>query len=350
VQLQFHPASRRGSVRTVSLAEAGELVVIGGVAALAVLVVSLWITVPVVVARLAREEQAARVRIESVRVTADVDRVRREAATIRRRARAQADLLNRIAFLYGVAPAAWPRVLAPEHRILADDSPERVADRLPDFLRALENGRTVIARREAEDPSVARDVPAILPLADMFFEPSAYFGPRRSSWTNEDEFLSGIEIAARPGAVVVAPGDGVVAFAGTVRRNLRALWQLGNVVVVSHGRAGATVFGHLGRIDVRRGQKVSRGSTLGTVGSSGWAVSPQLYYEYRRSDGAALRPTDPLFAVLDLSLERRPYSLEGMEATWAPGPLDPLPGIEVGAEQAAASGAPGPRRARRRRL
>jgi len=96
--------------------------------------------------------------------------------------------------------------------------------------------------------------------------------------------------------------------------------------------SAATVFGHLARIDVRRGQKVVRGARLGTVGVSGWALSPQLHYEYWRNDGERLRPTDPLFAVLDLPLERKPYSLERMAASWAPGPLDSLPGIDVRAK------------------
>ena len=181
------------------------------------------------------------------------------------------------------------------------------------------------------------------------FEPSAYFGPRRSPWTSEEEFLPGVEIAAPAGSAVVVPGEGLVVFAGNVRRGLPgALWQLGNIVVIYHGARAATLFGHLARIDVRAGQRVVRGARLGTVGTSGWAVSPQLHYEYWRPDGTTLRPTDPFFTVLDVALERRPYSLEQMEATWAPGPLDPLPGIGIRAEDATAGRKPPSRRIRRR--
>jgi murein DD-endopeptidase MepM/ murein hydrolase activator NlpD len=101
---------------------------------------------------------------------------------------------------------------------------------------------------------------------------------------------------------------------------------LGNLIVLSHGASGATVFGYLSEIDVRRGQRVARGQRLGAVGATGWAISPRLHYEYWRPAEGGLRPTDPLFAVLDHRLGRKPLSLDQMLATSAPGPLDPLPG------------------------
>ncbi len=104
-------------------------------------------------------------------------------------------------------------------------------------------------------------------------------------------------------------------------------WRLGNLIVLSHGGGGATVLGHLSRIDVRRGQRVKRGQKIGVVGSTGWTISPQLHYEFWRPESGRLRPTDPFFAALDRRLGRIPVSLEQMEATSAPGPLDPLPGF-----------------------
>jgi hypothetical protein len=56
-------------------------------------------------------------------------------------------------------------------------------------------------------------------------------------------------------------------------------------------------------------------------------MSPQLHYEFWRSDGASLRPTDPLFAILDRRIEPRPVSLGRMLGTSAPGPIEPLPGL-----------------------
>jgi murein DD-endopeptidase MepM/ murein hydrolase activator NlpD len=351
MQLQFHPASGRAMVRKISIGPAGERWLVVAAAASALLTVSLWFTVPGVALQAARRDRRATAGEDSRRAAAAAASAEREADDLKERARDAADRLNRIAFLYRVPVSAWPRALAPESRVLGTGPADSTVASLPGFLRALENGRAVLEAREREDPAAARELPAILPLEDALFEPSAYFGPRRSSWTGSDEFLAGVEIAAPRGTAVVAPADGTVAFAGTVRpREGATLWQLGSVVVLTHGERGATVFGHLGKIDVARGAKVKRGARLGAVGSSGWALSPQLHYEYWRSDGTSLRPTDPLFGILDHSLERKPYSLEQMEATWAPGPLEPLPGIDVSAESVAA-GRPSPvRRVHKRRL
>ena len=69
-------------------------------------------------------------------------------------------------------------------------------------------------------------------------------------------------------------GDGVVQFAG---------WQngFGKVVHVQHGRDKTTVYAHLSRIDVRRGQRVDQGHRIGAVGATGWATGPHLHFEFR---------------------------------------------------------------------
>jgi murein DD-endopeptidase MepM/ murein hydrolase activator NlpD len=63
------------------------------------------------------------------------------------------------------------------------------------------------------------------------------------------------------------------------------------------------------------------------VGSTGWAVSPGLHYEYWRGAEGRLAPTDPQFAILDRRMGRREASLEKMLATSAAGPLEPPPGL-----------------------
>ena len=55
----------------------------------------------------------------------------------------------------------------------------------------------------------------------------------------------------------------------------------GNVVIVDHGKGNQTVYAHLSRIDVRKGEKISQSQNVGAVGSTGWSTGPHLHFEFR---------------------------------------------------------------------
>lgn len=86
----------------------------------------------------------------------------------------------------------------------------------------------------------------------------------------------GVDYGAPTGTPVRATGSGVVAFAG--RQN-----GYGNVVILRHGGAYSTLYGHLSRFakGVTTGSRVSQGDTVGYVGQTGWATGPHLHYEFR---------------------------------------------------------------------
>jgi murein DD-endopeptidase MepM/ murein hydrolase activator NlpD len=84
----------------------------------------------------------------------------------------------------------------------------------------------------------------------------------------------GTDFAAPTGTPVRTVGNGVVAFAGVQN-------GYGNVVFVQHDKAHVTVYAHLSRIDVRKGQGVEQGQTIGAVGATGWATGPHLHFEFR---------------------------------------------------------------------
>jgi murein DD-endopeptidase MepM/ murein hydrolase activator NlpD len=69
-------------------------------------------------------------------------------------------------------------------------------------------------------------------------------------------------------------GDGVVDFAGVQN-------GFGNVVIVKHRSNHTTLYAHLSRIDVRKGQAISQSDKVGAVGSTGWATGPHLHFEFR---------------------------------------------------------------------
>lgn len=92
----------------------------------------------------------------------------------------------------------------------------------------------------------------------------------------------GVDFAAPAGTPVRASGDGVVTAAG---------WMggFGNTVELRHPNGYETLYGHLSRIAVRRGQRLAQGQVLGTVGSTGLATGPHLDYRVRRN-GAYVNP------------------------------------------------------------
>jgi murein DD-endopeptidase MepM/ murein hydrolase activator NlpD len=354
MEFQFHPASARATVRTLPLSDAGQWALVGAAGVVALLATSLWFTVPRVLRSRLGQDGSQRVAAEIAAQRAEREQLVSRSLLLRRKALDTGDLLNRVAFLYDVPPSGWPRVLNPERPALASDDPDQIVAGVSLYLRGMERGRDLLESAERNDPELARRTPAIFPFEGTTFEPSAFFGPRISPWTGAEEFFPGVDLSAPAASPVVAAGGGTVVFTGAVRRSATGwLWRLGSIVVVSHGAQGATIYGHLGRIEVRRGQQVSRRQRLGIVGSTGWAISSQLHYEYWRRSGAGFRPTDPMFAGLDRRGTQPPRSLEQMLAASVPGTLDPLPGLEISAEKVGAperpAGGSSGRSGRRRR-
>ncbi len=84
----------------------------------------------------------------------------------------------------------------------------------------------------------------------------------------------GVDYGAPIGTAVRSVGDGVVEFAGVQN-------GYGNVIFLKHRNNHTTVYAHLSRINVRKGQTVSQGQTIGAVGATGWATGPHLHFEFR---------------------------------------------------------------------
>jgi len=92
----------------------------------------------------------------------------------------------------------------------------------------------------------------------------------------------GIDLAAPAGTPVTATADGRVGFAGQSG-------DYGRMVVIDHGNGWQTVYAHLKRIQVAKGERVRAGAVIGTVGKSGNATGTHLHYEVRRNG----QPVDP---------------------------------------------------------
>lgn len=96
------------------------------------------------------------------------------------------------------------------------------------------------------------------------------FHPILGVWRKHE----GVDYAAPTGTPVRSVGDGVVDFAGVQN-------GYGNVIILQHRNNYKTVYAHLSRIQVRKGENVSQGQSIGAVGATGWATGPHLHFEYR---------------------------------------------------------------------
>lgn len=111
----------------------------------------------------------------------------------------------------------------------------------------------------------------------------AEFGPLPGKGQHND----GINIAAPRGTPVRAAENGVVAYVGN------ELKGFGNLLLIKHADGWMTAYAHADQLMVRKGDRVTRGQQIATVGSSGNVTSPQLHFEMRKS-GEAVNPTEHL--------------------------------------------------------
>jgi murein DD-endopeptidase MepM/ murein hydrolase activator NlpD len=98
------------------------------------------------------------------------------------------------------------------------------------------------------------------------------FGHRTSPFTGLRQRHQGVDIANRTGIPVIATADGLVV---TIGKD----WALGKYVMINHGYGLKTKYGHLSKVDVKRGQKIKRGDLIGAMGSTGRSTGPHLHYE-----------------------------------------------------------------------
>lgn len=112
---------------------------------------------------------------------------------------------------------------------------------------------------------------------------SSPFGYRIHPIYGVNRFHTGIDIAAPTGRSIAAADSGEVVFAG--------YWGgYGKATIIDHGKGYSTVYAHQSRILVGKGQVVSKGEIIGSVGSTGWSTGPHLHFEVRING----KPVNPL--------------------------------------------------------
>ncbi|MCO6497486.1 MAG: M23 family metallopeptidase [Chitinophagaceae bacterium] len=119
---------------------------------------------------------------------------------------------------------------------------------------------------------------ASIPLGYPFYgKITSSYGFRDNPFGKRNvEAHKGLDIRAPMGAPVKAMAKGVVTFAG---RN----GGYGNCIVVKHANGYETLYGHLSKILVSKGQQIEIGQQIGKVGSTGRSTGPHLHYEVHRN-------------------------------------------------------------------
>ena len=132
-------------------------------------------------------------------------------------------------------------------------------------------------------------IPAIQPISNKDLTAMASgFGYRIHPIYKTARMHNGIDFTAPIGTEIYATGNGRVENIESTGRGY------GNNVVLNHGYGYKTLYAHLSKIVVKRGQKVVRGDLIGYVGSTGTSTAPHLHYEVIKN-GVKINPINFFF-------------------------------------------------------
>lgn len=83
---------------------------------------------------------------------------------------------------------------------------------------------------------------------------------------------AGLDFTSPLGTPIYATGNGVIEEAGQES-------GYGNCVIINHSYSFKTLYGHMNRYIVKKGQRIKRGDLIGYVGNTGASTGPHLHYE-----------------------------------------------------------------------
>ncbi|MFW6238072.1 MAG: M23 family metallopeptidase, partial [Halanaerobiales bacterium] len=169
-----------------------------------------------------------------------------------------------------------PRALVEQMQSSIDNLQEEV----PDQREGLEELESSVEDYNSEKAAT----PSIWPLGD---KGEGYitseFGWRSDPFTGEQEYHEGLDIGVWYNTPVLAAANGDVEFVGFKT-------GYGYMVKINHGYGYETIYGHLNKIEVSKGESVRRGEIIARSGNTGRSKGPHLHYEVR-VNGV---PEDPL--------------------------------------------------------
>ena len=159
-----------------------------------------------------------------------------------------------------------------------------------------------IKRLEREMAAQIKNVPSesgfLWPLAANINTLSSFYGSRKDPFTGRPDNHTGIDVPAASGTPIYAAKSGVVV---TSIKGSGSYWSYGNYVLVSHSDGTSTLYAHMSRRNVSKGQVVKQGDVVGYVGTTGNSTGNHLHFEVRVNGSR----TDPLNYFKDKALYYR---------------------------------------------
>lgn len=339
VELQLHPADIRRPSRTLFLSRRAVVALVAASLLLAAYLASGFVALPWALRGWMTEHEADRVIAERGRLGRRLQQLVEQLEGVNAEAEAMRQRVARLHLVYGLGddvtmgPGGYPET----QEATSEETIYRASVVRGRSLRAGAHERVLalaalldeIGSFEQAHADQVRTTPSVSPLRGTEFVLTSPFGSRRSPFTGNYEFHSGLDLAASVGTPIVAPAAGQVVFAGRypLSRSV-GWWRYGNLVAIRHGERFTTLFGHCDEIHVTRGQQVEQGQVIATVGSTGWSTSPHLHYEVRqRQDDGEHLPLDPRIYILDHQWTEKEERLILSRAAPDSHAIEPLPPI-----------------------
>lgn len=131
-----------------------------------------------------------------------------------------------------------------------------------------------ISKLAEEKEKLLASIPAIQPInnEDLTRMASGY-GWRSDPFTKARKMHYGMDFTAPRGTPIYASGDGKI-----IRADNNSSGY-GKHIRIEHGYGYMSLYAHLSKYNVKKGQKVKRGDLIGFVGSTGRSEAPHLHYE-----------------------------------------------------------------------
>jgi murein DD-endopeptidase MepM/ murein hydrolase activator NlpD len=292
-------SKRRGTVRSVDLAQPRTILVIGATAVVTIAIIFFaglqlgrFIAGPLQNEKLSQAIEQQRIDLATARgqLQGTVDAVTKRVSTLNAQLIRLDALGRRITDLANLDRGEFdfdktPPQGGPAGAEFASGSmavPEltEVLDTLEAQLEDRQRQLTVLERLMSTQQLGERIFPGGLPLIGGWI--SSHFGFRVDPFTGLGAFHRGVDFAGKPGSKVIATGGGSVTFAGYKT-------GYGNVVEITHPTGYVTRYGHNARNLVRPGATVQKGDPIAVIGSTGRSTGTHVHFEVEK-DGKVVNP------------------------------------------------------------